>query len=531
MPVPVGGCLAPFWEAWQSWGAEEWVVRVLREGYTIPFLSQPPLSPIPVCLPSYSPNSIRGKALSQEIIALLEKGAIEPAPPSPGYYSRVFVAMKASGAWRPIIDLSALNLLVEFTKFHMETPQSVLQTVRPDDWMISVDLKDAYLQVPMNPESRRYLRFVASDQVFQFRVLCFGLTTAPQVFTRVMAPVSAILHRHGYRMVRYLDDWLVLGSSREELVKARDFLLDLCSALGIRINEEKSSLTPSQVATYLGMEIRSSLSKVFPTKKRLQALLSQLEDFRSSPAPPASVWRSLLGRMSSLSRLVPGSRLRMRSLQFRLARLWDFQDESLPIPWDLSCLADLQWWSEESNLTLGVPLRIPLPDLFLYSDASDQGWGATLGGEFASGLWALEQRILSINLRELMAVGLALQVFLPAVQGKSVAIFSDNVTAISYLKKEGGTHSAILNQVAQNILRECELHSISLLPQFVAGSLNVHADALSRRNLVLGGEWTLCSQVFLELQHRWPVTIDLFATYLNHRLPVYFSPVHDPHVI
>ena len=62
----------------------------LREGYHIPFLSSPPLSLVPAHLPSYSPSSIRGQALAAEIAALLEKGAIELAPPTPGYYSRVF---------------------------------------------------------------------------------------------------------------------------------------------------------------------------------------------------------------------------------------------------------------------------------------------------------------------------------------------------------------------------------------------------------------------------------------------------------
>ena len=41
-----------------------------------------------------------------------------------------------------------------------------------------------------------------------------GLSSAPQVFTPVMAPISSIMHRHGFRILRYLDDWLVLGSSR-----------------------------------------------------------------------------------------------------------------------------------------------------------------------------------------------------------------------------------------------------------------------------------------------------------------------------
>ena len=48
--------------------------------------------------------------------------------------------------------------------------------------MISIDLKDASLQVPVHPDSRRFLRFVADGQVYQFKALCFGLSTAPQVF-------------------------------------------------------------------------------------------------------------------------------------------------------------------------------------------------------------------------------------------------------------------------------------------------------------------------------------------------------------
>ena len=49
--------------------------------------------------------------------------------------------------------------------------------------MVSLDLKDAYLQVPFHPDSRKdsrkYLRFVVSGQVYQFKALCFGLSTTP----------------------------------------------------------------------------------------------------------------------------------------------------------------------------------------------------------------------------------------------------------------------------------------------------------------------------------------------------------------
>ena len=210
------------------------------------FSRGPPLSDQPLPMPSYSPSSIRGKALEKEFLDLLHKGAIEQAPQTPGFYSRLFMVQKDSGSWRPIIDLSTLNTFIVSQRFHMETPQSVLRSIRQGDWMISLDLQDAYLQVPIHPESRRYLRFTMGGVPYQFRVLCFGLTTAPQVFTRLMAPISAILHRYGIRILRYLDDWLILAESRTTCIHAKDRLLHLCEELGLQVNHRKSSLVPSQ---------------------------------------------------------------------------------------------------------------------------------------------------------------------------------------------------------------------------------------------------------------------------------------------
>ena len=56
------------------------------------------------------------------------------------------------------------------------------------------------------------------------------------------------------------------------------------------------------------------------------------------------------------------------------------------------------------------------------------------------------------------------------------------------------------------------------------GVKNMVAD----RHQVLGSEWTLAQDVVTELQAKWPVMVDLFATSLNYRLPVYFSPLNDP---
>ena len=200
MPLKVGGCLSLCWSIWRDMGADPWVVEVLRSRYRLPFSSLPPLLMVPLQIPSYSPSSTKGKALQGEVLSLFDKGLVELAPSSPGYYSCLFVVWKAMGSWRPVIDLSLLNRFVQPTRFRMETNQLVHRALRRDNWMFSIDLKDAYLQVPVHPGSRRYLQFVKNGQVFQFKALCFGLSTAPQVFTRVMAPVLVILHGMGVRV-------------------------------------------------------------------------------------------------------------------------------------------------------------------------------------------------------------------------------------------------------------------------------------------------------------------------------------------
>ena len=185
--------------------------------------------------------------------------------------------------------------------FRMETSQTVLCAVRRSDWMVSIDLKDAYLQIPIHPASRKFLRFTAGGKTWQFRVLCFGLSSAPQVFTRLMAPVSGFLHQLRIRMLRYLDDWLILASSQEEACWARDKVLSLCHELGIVVNLEKSTLTPSQTIVYLGIRIDSQTFRASATPLRIEKFFSIAEEFLSSKLQSVKFWRVLLGHFASLS--------------------------------------------------------------------------------------------------------------------------------------------------------------------------------------------------------------------------------------
>ena len=92
-------------------------MEVLLFRYRVPSRVAPVLSNVPIPLPSYSSSSIRDLALNTAVADLIAKGAIEPAPLSPGYYRRLFVTPKVTGGWRPVIDLSCLrrSVLVSFS--------------------------------------------------------------------------------------------------------------------------------------------------------------------------------------------------------------------------------------------------------------------------------------------------------------------------------------------------------------------------------------------------------------------------------
>ena len=179
--LQVGCVFGQHWCVWQSFSANEWTVALLRDGYRVPFHHFPPVLVEPQETPSCSPGSVRALALREEIAKMLLKGALEPVDqPSLGFYSRLFLAEKVTGGWQPIICLSVLNSFVTLTKFQMQVVVSVLGSIRKGDWMFLIDLKNAYFQIPVLPESWPYLRFSLERRVYQFHALCLVCPLPPK---------------------------------------------------------------------------------------------------------------------------------------------------------------------------------------------------------------------------------------------------------------------------------------------------------------------------------------------------------------
>ena len=99
----------------------------------------------------------------------------------------------------------------------MEDIQTLKDIIHPRDYMVKLDLKDAYFSVPVADNDRKYLRFKWAGECMRTHAFPFGLTSAPWIFTKLFRPVLVYLRQWAVRCLMYLDDKLLLGNSPEEV--------------------------------------------------------------------------------------------------------------------------------------------------------------------------------------------------------------------------------------------------------------------------------------------------------------------------
>ena len=120
--------------------------------------------------------------------------------------------LKKNGKKRPIIDLSVLNLHLDFPSFKMETVAVIAKAISTGLWACSIDIQDAYFHVPMNWEFHKFLAFKIENRIFVFQFLPFGLSPAPWVFTRIIKPIKSRLHT---LMILISVTWTTSSSSQK----------------------------------------------------------------------------------------------------------------------------------------------------------------------------------------------------------------------------------------------------------------------------------------------------------------------------
>ena len=339
------------------------------------------------------------------------------------------------------------------------------------------------------------------------------------------------LRSQSIRIRVYLDDWLILSADRQVCLRHTLDVIHQAESLGFSINLAKSELQPAQHFSYLSMTFDTLTMRVTPKEKRLQTLRAALVSMRSQNTTSARSLASLLGMMESLASLIPLARLHKRPLQRALAHRWSWVTHgwNAVVPLGSWFVDATNKWLDDAWLRAGVPITSSPCQRRVFTDASLIGWGAHLDDLSVSGQWPQSLASWHINRLELEAVALALKAFLRQIQGQSVRVFTDNATVCCYINKQGGTHSTLLSQSAEQLLLWCQSHSVTLSARHIPGWRNVIADALSRPRGLIPTEWTLSHRILEPVWAAWfRPQVDLFATRFNYRLPCYVSPVPDP---
>ena len=116
------------------------------------------------------------------------------------YLSLVFLVPKADGSWIPVVNLKPPSQYIINWHFKMESIRTVKGLLQEGDWLTRLDLKDLSAHSPLPPEIPEI------PMIWEFKVMPFGLASAPCTFTKLLKSVVAVLRRLGIRVVLYLDD-------------------------------------------------------------------------------------------------------------------------------------------------------------------------------------------------------------------------------------------------------------------------------------------------------------------------------------
>lgn len=526
--IPVGGRLKHFIQEWESITDDQWVLKTLQEGLKLEFQETPHLTGIK----HTSVNARNLPIILAEVEDLIEKNAIEIVPQAEihqGFYSTLFLVPKKTGDLRPVINLKPLNQYLRKQHFKMDTLTKVLNLVKPQDWALSLDLKDAYLHIPVHKTHRKFLRFCIQGKCYQFVALCFGPSQAPRVFTKIVTVVAAHLRIQNIRLATYLDDWLLVNAQEKMLISDREKTLNLLIKLGFIVNLQKSSLIPSQEITYIGALFNFKKEIVSPTMERILKLEMLVISIMKGHNT-ARDYLMLLGLIASCIELIPNARLYMRPIQLHLLHFWkpSTRDLTYQIPFTQHLKDHLNWWLDRANTTKGKSLHQWSATLTITTDASKTGFGGHMNNQIFQGFWSVQEQKQHINLLELEAVIRTVQHFLPQLQNQNVLLKCDNTTVVQYVNKQGGTKSIHLCYKTWCLMRMAIQNNLTFRAAHIAGKLNVLADHLSR-NKIQPTEWTLNNQIVQSVFAMWgEPTIDLFASVHNHKRPVFCAWIPHP---
>jgi hypothetical protein len=269
------------------------------------------------------------------------------------------------GKQRIVHTLCSLNDATAKRQTTYEDLHMLKSVVRPQDWMLSLDVESAFFHVPIHPKHHKFFSkhlalplfvnnkfielqpggyFVCSrpdlapsvpsahttlylghlyHQVVEFShaSLPLGWTSSPRIWTSVMSVVAVAL-RHGMRTLLYVDDLLITCSSFEEALRVRQIIEDTLLAAGIVRSPLKGCFdTPTQtLLDHLGFiissigkgDLRVPERRCFALCRQTRALL--FETTKNRRLVDSDLLRSFSGAVISCLPTVPLDRFYLREV-------------------------------------------------------------------------------------------------------------------------------------------------------------------------------------------------------------------------
>uniref|UniRef100_A0A8D9B6S1 Protein P n=1 Tax=Cacopsylla melanoneura TaxID=428564 RepID=A0A8D9B6S1_9HEMI len=306
--------------------------------------------------------------MTVHIKSMQANGVLAPLDSSSGFLSRMFLVPKGDGSTRPVLNLKRLNLSLSPRKFQLVSHFKIPSFLQRGDFLIKLDLSQAYFHVPVKKAHQRFLALSYNEALLAMTCLPFGLATAPQVFASLTNWVASLLRERGMRVVVYLDDFCLVNQDPSVLEDQGKQVVLLLKELGWIINFPKSSLCPSPALQFLGIMWDPHQDLKWLPQNKQQVLGKVILALLHSKVWELKTARSLLGHLSFASFVIPFGRLHSRRIQRKAICLRPLQQ----VPIHSSVLSELAWWLSSLDLKSNIfPRRFQIYIIVLGNQDQD----------------------------------------------------------------------------------------------------------------------------------------------------------------
>ncbi|RCN33093.1 reverse transcriptase [Ancylostoma caninum] len=434
-----------------------------------------------------------------EIESLLRTGAIEQVQCKPDVVSPLSVAIGKKR--RLILDLSWFNSFVVKESIKYEDMTKAIDILSNADFLATFDFKSGYHHISIHPGYQKFFGFSWRERFYVFKVLPFGFTSAPFIFTKVFKPLLARWRKWGINMCLYLDDGLVCGKSGHEVSRAIEVIKEDLNRAGVTLALDKCYLEPSPVGQWLGFEIDLRAKKSSVSKDRVRKAVRQLEGLRSLRCPSLRERCRCMGTINSMW-LVIGqeSMLHLRAINNKIIHA------NAPLDWHVRKDEDeeheIEYWINRMKEGLGAVIAMGE-----FRDSTAANIPPSMQGE-------------SSAFREMLAAKLAIQTWQHLLRNKKAELRTDNQSVATILDK--GSSKPALHRICYEILHILSRNKIRLAVKWVPREHNLEADLANRR--LDFDDWGINHMVANALQARWGAPLlDLFATPHNKKAPLFIG--------